>query len=270
MKNLWIWSTLIGIALCSMISSCKEDDDDSSSKPLTNLSYTMKYSEKVAFEGETDLKIENPFIASLKDGYINGNHIGTTTGSYKGKQTISIEVKPMYSYVDYPITDWGCSQATIKSKQPSVWKLQSNSNTTSLTYLQYSGSAVKYITIYTFNNGKLKTSGLLSPVNELTSLSNWLSQKYFMVSTSSSTIAVTGSDAYDPADSNTIVGISSETLSSTSYSLYSKYMYMTVFGPYTATKASNSIVDSPEYDSIIESLKSLGIQISESQIVNGQ
>ncbi len=262
MRNLCIWSTMMGLFMCSLLPSCKEDDDNGSKIELTKHSYTMKYKEKVAFEGKTDLKIEDTFIASFEDGNICGNHIGTVDGIYKGKDKISIEVKPLYEYVDYPITDWGSSLSTIKSKQPSKWKLQSTSNSNSLTYFLYSGTAVKYITIYMFENGKLKSSGLLSPVSEMTTLTNWLSQKYLLAPTSNSDIVVAGCDANDPSDAKTIVGISSETLSNTSYSLYSKYVYMTVFTPSSSTKGANSDYYVPENAQLIEALSSTGIQVS--------
>lgn len=215
---------LFFLFLSVLFISCSSSD--SKEDTLSKNSYAISVDEHVKLNGDKELKIDNQFVASFKDGELIGKHIGETTGVYNGIQSINISVKGTIKYVEYPVTEWGISANDVKNKHYGG-SLDDSSSEKSILYSITSGSRRKYEYLYSFDNGKLTACAFLAPYTDAEILASWLLEKYMMFPTNDDTIFSGGYDALTMDEATTIIAMTSHKMNTNNY--VSAYAYMTVF-----------------------------------------
>lgn len=239
MKKFFLWAFLpLALVACS-----SGDNEDGS---LKQSSYSVNYDESIAFDNPGSLAIENTFIASYADGMITGRHIGKTTAIYDGKQRLTISVNETIHYLDWPVTEWGTSQSTVKNLQKSG-VIDGKSDDETLFFTVKSGSKTKYLYGYNFKEGKLKASILIVPVNEVNTIVPWLHQKYFVALTGDDTVFSGGYDAYNVDEASTILAVTIGTLDTSKYA--TKYAYVLMF-----TSAEEINTRAATYENVLKAL----------------
>lgn len=239
MKKFFLWAVLPFVLM-----ACSSSDNEDGS--LKQSHYSVNYEESIAFDNPGSLAIENTFIASYADGMISGRHIGETEAIYDGKQRLTIIVNETIHYLDWPVTEWGASQSTVKDLQKSG-VIESDSDDENIFYAIKSGSKTKYLYGYTFKEGKLSASILFVPVSEVKTIVPWLMQKYYIALTGDDTIFSGGYDANNLDEATTILGVTMGTLDTSRYT--TKYAYALLF---TSADEINTRADS--FDNILKAL----------------
>lgn len=245
---------VLAVVLPTIFVSCSSDNDEDKGPSVSN-SYTIVYDGSVKFNDAENLKIENEFIALVKENSIKGMHVGETTADYKGKK-IKISVTPKYTYVDLPITKWGASNSTIKSLHK-VGTLDT-SNTTNLWYDVYEGGSVKYMYTYLFKNGQLYGCALTCPASESSSMIDWLMQSYIMVPSTDSDYIAIGMNGLTGGTADTYVSMLYKSLSSNVKRLYTNNWIQILFIPIlnsTSAKTRVLDLDLSQRQTIIEELQ---------------
>lgn len=233
MKKFFYLITLaVLVPYTAVLTSCSKEDEVK--KDNINTSYTLNYNESVTINSKKTIEVKNSFIASYDNGVLTGNHVGTTTATYDGNKTIAITVNGTMNYIEYPATNWGSSSINHKSGV-----LVDGSSSSNKMYNVSVNGYVKYIYMYNFDSAqRLTGSAVLVPVSDVYTLTDWLSQKYFLVPYSTGDIASMGLDAYKTEDATTILAIAAKTMTSSKFNIFTKYWYMIAFLPASSTRSA--------------------------------
>ena len=203
-KSLWSFLTLSLISICSFIMVSCGGGDDSSDIDIDTTPITLYVGSKSKVNKANSLKSENEFVALVdnQEKSIKGYHVGTTFVKVNEKYRIPVTVKGSYNTYDDLITEWGCSQANIKSKQKQG-TLSSKSSSDNLLYEKV-GKAD--IIGYSFENGKLASIIAFVSTTYLNNYTNYIAERYFMLpyEKDAKTYFI-GGDALTLDDSKTIV-----------------------------------------------------------------
>ncbi len=236
-----------------MVACSSSDDNDNS---LGKSHFTLNYKETEDIGGEGSLMIDNDFVASYENGKITGDHIGETDAIYDGSQKIKITVNGTSTYLNYPVTDWGISMSDVKNMHRGGSLKSEDSEI--LMYVINSGSRAKYIYVYSFENGKLESSGLCAPTTEVKNIVEWLSQKYTFSMTGDDDIFSAGMDAYSTNKATTIIGIGARSMSTSEF--VSSYAYLIVFVPANTSRGTTEDTDTEaEIDKLHQIVKRAGL-----------
>lgn len=174
-----IFSLMLLLATMFVFTACGGDDEPDNIK-LSKTTYSMYHEETQTIEGTnvTDIvwKSKNEFVAKVENGIITGQYVGkTTVESATNNLTFTVEVEPRYHTYEEPILDWGASMTSIKSKCGTPEK----EDATSLFY-KTSNTKAPYV-LYMFENGKLKTCGVVCKITIASQLSDFLLERYVPV-----------------------------------------------------------------------------------------
>lgn len=241
-----------------MTASCSNSGNDNR---LKQSDYTVNYGESIKIDGEGSVKIENTFIASFSNGEIKGNHVGQTTGVYDGEQQISINVLPKYTYIDYPVCEWGISASELKSKHKAG--VLADEDGKSVTYAINSGTKRKHSYTYVFSNNKLVYCFLIVPFTDAKVIVDWLGQKFNLGLTGDDTVFSGGFDANTTEEATTILGIASSTLNTKLYSYSLGYTLIFMDPLYNTSTTKAYEIDSFNIERLIKefNIENVGIDI---------
>lgn len=220
----------MALMLCALITtSCDKKKEEESKIDTSEINLKCKETMTLNNRGAS-FEIDDDFIASVSGSSITGCHIGKCVLKNEKGDVIQVNVTGNVNYIDAPCMSWGASMPNVRALQKSGTLLDESS--TSLLYGVYSGAKVKYLYMYTFEKGLLKSSAVVTPTSDVSTLANWLSERFFMLPISGSeSIAAGGYNASEPNKATTICAISAEVMSSAKYPLYSKYCYLVLFIP---------------------------------------
>ena len=197
----YLISNAIATLLLLTFTNCGNDEKEDPDTDVDSIVLYVNKTKELGITGDF-LTSDNSFVASVsKEGIVTGNHIGTTYINTK-KKRIPTTVMGMYHLYDDPVLEWGCSQSTVRSKQKQG--TLSNVTETALTY-KNAGSATAVG--YTFENGKLKSVGVILEPRYASSISEHLMERYFMVPYVSGDLMAMGYDTYDVENAKVSVGI---------------------------------------------------------------
>lgn len=158
--------------------ACDESSKDFQLSPSSvNLYYEDTQQVKVLSEtGSFEWSTANDFHATVNsNGLVTGGHVGSTiiTASLgKGKGTCSVTIKPKYYLYDTPYMEWGSSKSQVRNKLGTPTQEQGNV----LTYLVSEAKGI--IAIYMFTDEKLSSVGITLNVNNATTLTYYLVERY--------------------------------------------------------------------------------------------
>lgn len=182
-----IFSSVLILAAFVCVVSCSKNDDEIEKVTLDKTSITLYVDETSTLTYSGDQCIwssDEPLIASVKDGVVKGEHIGTTT-VYANDLACSVTVKPKYTSIFEPCIEWGVSQSVIQNYM-SGYTLRS-SDTRNLVY-EGKGYVVAYD--YIFESGKLSSCGFLTNLSYSSSLTDFLLERYVVLDVDQSTYTV--------------------------------------------------------------------------------
>ena len=94
-----------------------------------------------------------------------------------GKYKIPVTVFPLHYLYDDPVCKWGCNMNYVKSHQKQG-TINSKSDDSLLIYDNAGGTSLMG---YTFENGKLKSVIVLVSTNHMSSLIDYLTERYVIV-----------------------------------------------------------------------------------------
>ncbi len=246
--------TLLLAFLPLFLIACSSSDDDDNGLRKSN--YTLNYGQSVDIGADGNLVIDNDFVASYENGKIFGDHIGETDAIYEGSQKITITVNGTSTYLNYPVTDWGASKSTVKSNHKGGSLLSEDSE--DIMYTISSGSKVRYIYFYSFENGKLSSSGLAVPSTEASELVDWLSQKYSISMTGDDEIFTAGMDAYSSSKATTFVGIGARNMGGNTY--ITTYAYLLAFVPMSSSRGTTEDFNTDEMQAkMMKAIREVGL-----------
>lgn len=214
----------MAVTLVLGFSSCGSDDDDDNA--IDTSPVTLYAGDKTVIDGASTVESENEFVAYVnKDLSIEGFHVGETYVKANGKSRVKVTVKGKYKTYDDPVTEWGCSQSVVRSRQ-TQGTLSSRSDDESLIYMNPGhASAV----MYSFENGKLVSVGAVVSTAYTSEYAGYLSERYLMGETTyDGDTYFMGIDAMQLEDANTVVMMQ----------VYSASQLVTVYMP--ASRANNS------------------------------
>lgn len=148
---------VMAVGLSAVFTSCSSDDDNRQQnvdvKPISmyigdSHSITMNFTPKFIVSG-------NNFVATADNsGNVKGVHVGSTNISIDSRFTIPVEIKGKRKTYDDPITEWGCNQSYIKSKQKQGTLKEVNGT------LGYLNCGKADLVGYMFKNEKLAAVGV--------------------------------------------------------------------------------------------------------------
>ena len=213
MKKSWSLPTIMMAAMLSVgFASCGSDGDDNNAGGIDTSPISLYAGDKTTITGATDLESENEFVAyiSSKDNSIVGYHVGETKVRVNGTKIVPVTVKGKYNLYDAPITEWGCNQSFIKSRQKQG-TLSSKSNAEVLIYENAGKSSAM---AYMFDNGALKGVGVVISTIYASELGSYFGERFLLLPIKSEDETLYGIDGLDLATANTVVTVSVKSASS--------------------------------------------------------
>ena len=217
-----------------VFNSCNSDDEEDNFVLKENSVYiTNGGTTQIQFSGKLpSVKVANQFIATVNaQGLINAKHAGHTTATI-GSKVIDIHVKGTNSLIDDICYEWGKGRQYVLSNT-TFKDMELSSGTDYDTYmgLKTLGNTTNVIYGYLFakNQDKLETVKLLVHKNYLSSLTDFLKERFYMAKYTNvignMLVGAAGFDSDDPttATSGVTIGINPS---------YSNYYEVTII-PYT-------------------------------------
>ena len=188
------------VAIISLFVSCSKEKEEPDTD-VDNITLYVGKTKDLGINGDF-LSSDNSFIASVgNDGVVKGNHIGSTIINTR-KKRIPTTVIGMYHLYDDPVVEWGCSQSTVRAKQKQGTLVSATE--TGLTYKNAgSATAVGYV----FENGKLKSVGVVLEPKYASTIADHLMERYFMIPYVSGDLISMGYDSYDTDKAKVSVGV---------------------------------------------------------------
>lgn len=167
---------LLAACVCLSLSSCNKDEaEPEPTLDKTSITLYVDETSQLKYSGKECIwSSENSLIASVKDGLVKGEHVGSTI-IRANNLTCQVTVKPKYTGVYEPYIVWGASQSSVKSYMTGYTLKESSS-----TKLTYNGKGFVNAYQYTFENGKLKGSSILLPLSYSTTFLEFLAERYLI------------------------------------------------------------------------------------------
>lgn len=187
------------LAAMSLIASSCADDNEEANYPSE---IVLMVGEKINLNQGAES--ENPFVAFVENATLTGAHIGSTVLKI-GKFRIPVSVLGYYHLYDDPITDWGCSMATVKQRQKQGTLNAASSTSEQLVYTE--AGAAK-ILAYTFKNNKLVSINAAIQPSNASNIGKHLAERYVMTPYVTGELLLIGIDAYDEERATTAVSVS--------------------------------------------------------------
>lgn len=158
-KSYYFKSLLLSSAALSVLFvSCGSDGGEEEILTVSPTSVIMHYdeSQQLTASGQIDFwTSDNEFVATVSpSGLVSGNHVGVTSiKAAKGTKSVfsTVEIKPRYNVFDTPVTDFGATKATIKSREKHTF---SSERDNALLYI-FSEGTHPCLASYAFQNNKL-------------------------------------------------------------------------------------------------------------------
>ena len=206
MKKSWSLPTIFMAAMLSVgFASCGSDGDDNNAGGIDTSPISLYAGDKTTITGAKDLESENEFVAyiSSKDNSIVGYHVGETKVRVNGTKIVPVTVKGKYNLYDAPITEWGCNQSFIKSRQKQG-TLSSKSNAD---YLIYEKAGDTNQIVYMFKNGIL--DGVVVNISTVytSEIVSYLGERFFIFPYESDVFNISGIDGLTKETANTFVAL---------------------------------------------------------------
>lgn len=174
---------LLAFVAAMSVTSCT--DDEKSKVTLSKTSYTLYHSETAQIQGTNidacDWWSSNDFVATISDGVIKGQYVGSTWGNSSQGHSFTVDVKPKYNLYTEPYMKWGASQATIKSY------CGTPASSTSDGLIYESGNSNVPLYVYMFDNTGMYCCGVLVKVSAASTLADFLTERYLTYSVDMST-----------------------------------------------------------------------------------
>jgi hypothetical protein len=182
MKKFKFFELLMVMVLCAIgFAACSGDDDNSPS--ISTSPITVYVNEPANVDGATNLVSKNKFVATAKGDTVKGFHVGETTVT-EGSTTIPVTVRGRYHTYNDPVTDWGCSKSTVKSRQTqgtlSVEKTITGSNLIDYA-IGYKNAGSATVLMYAFKNDKLVCVLAYVDYTYMDSFVKYLAERYLFL-----------------------------------------------------------------------------------------
>lgn len=173
---------------------------------------------------------ENEFIATIEnDGVVSGEHVGETNVLINGEYNVPVEVKGKYNLIEDPITDWGCSASYIKENQKQGTLYSEDED-----MIIYTDCGDAEMLGYMMEDGKLRSVGFIISTSYSSEVTNFLTERFFMIPYDLGDYTLGGANAYNVDDATTFAYIQ---VSSVNY-------YTVLYVPKELdTKSSNLNID---------------------------
>lgn len=190
MKKLFFVAVIAAI----MMMSCSKNEDNRAS--LSKKSYTLYHSQTEIIQGTNvsalDWEVDNEFVATVSEGVITGQFVGTTSIKESAYQlSFNVEVLPKYNLYDEPCLDFGvATMETIRS----MYGTPASYDSESLIYNSNNKNAPYYI--YLFRNGRLYSSGVVVKLSAGSALADFLMERYLTVDVNMNTYTATFAHCY--------------------------------------------------------------------------
>ena len=181
MKKMNFWGFILACLMCVGLTACGGDDGDGGGTPsLDKTSLTLYVGESSILKysgGNCSWASDNSLIASVVDGVVTANHIGTTT-IHANNSTCSVTVKPKYTSYTEPYMGWGSTKSVVKS-QMSNYVLKKED----ATGLAYYGKGKVTGYVYLFESGTLTSCAMYVSLSYLYDITDFLLERYVVIST---------------------------------------------------------------------------------------
>lgn len=197
---------------------------------LSKKTYSLYQSQTEKIQGisidDVSWNPQNEYVATIEDGIITGEYVGTTTVTSTSKNlSFTVEVKPKYNLYDEPELNWGATMSAIQA----LYGEPISSTSNSLLYASDNTNAP--LVMYQFSEGKLSSSTVLVKTDYAETLAYFLSERYVTVSASNSTFIFC--HAYGTKENHTIDYVVAVGYQSSFNAI------MVVYSPYDETKSSD-------------------------------
>lgn len=183
-----------------MFSACSDDDDDKGYSDIT-----LKTGETYEIPGDdlSNWKSDEPLIATVENGVIKAVRVGETV-IRNNKKSFKVTVDASNNLYSEPCIEWGASVKDVKK----FMKGREPKEETS-TQLDYENIGIVGLYHYTFDNNKLKGSGVAIRTRYATTdeIAEYLSQRYVYIDSDKGLIYMVS------IDKKTFIGISVKSLS---------------------------------------------------------
>lgn len=150
MKKLLFFFTILS---CLAIVSCGGGDDDDEPKTTYN-NVTLACKTTHTIKGDATWTSSNKYIASVAGNVVTAERVGEATIS-SDKGSFKVTVTPTVSVFSEPYLEWGASKSTVKNFMRGATLYEETSD-----QLTYKGNGALMLTLYDFENGRLKGSGI--------------------------------------------------------------------------------------------------------------
>ena len=189
MKKLKNWGFVLMFVMGLSLTACGGDGGNGDSSPIPSLdksSITLYVGESSVLTysgGNCSWSSENPLIASVRDGIVKAEHVGTTT-IYANNVSCSVTVKPKHLSYTEPYMGFGSSMSAVK-RYMSGYTISKELSTG----ISYYGRGKVDQYIYGFENNALSMSIMQTSLVNGLGLSDFLIERYITID-------------YDKEDSN--------------------------------------------------------------------
>lgn len=144
--------TLFTILSCFILASCGGDDDEPDYK-YQDVVLNCKATYTIPNAGDAEWTSSNKFIASVTGNVVTAERVGEVIIS-SNKGNFKVTVNATSHVFNEPCIEWGAAKSTVKSFMKNATPYEETS-----TSLNYKGTGAQVLTLYTFENDKLKSSG---------------------------------------------------------------------------------------------------------------
>ena len=182
-----------------LFTSCSKDDDSNGGYYGDKRPIVINIGESKALNLAPNTYSKNPFIVSVNDKGIYGEHVGKTDIVTKGTP-ISVEVKGKYHTYPDPITNWGCNMSYIKNNYKSGVSWKEDDGT-----LVYENCGKSELVMYIFEYGKLYGVGAVVKSSYASEIGNYINERYFVLPYDLGEYTYGGSNAYSTDKASTFV-----------------------------------------------------------------
>jgi len=181
---------LASIAAVCLFASCSNEDNTPATLSSESLLLYVGESSKLTYSGETcTWRSENSLIASVdNEGRVNAKKVGTTN-IFANDLVCRVQVVSRYNNYVEPYTKWGSDASSINTYMTQrSYSLLTASNTS----IVYNGDTKVVGYVYTLDNLKLVSSGMVVKLTYSSSFLDYIADRYVAVSVE----RVSGGDAY--------------------------------------------------------------------------
>ena len=189
------------VALVSILmGSCSNSKDGEPTPQPTFKDVTLKAQQTYTINGGAAMtwQSEEPLVASVKDGVVTAERVGTTR-VYSGAKSFQVTVEPNYNTYREPCLQWGASMSKVKDFM-SGYTIKSENDKS----IYYEGRNKEALMGYTFENSALKAAGVFLQPYYAEELGKYLNERYIFLGYSNEIIV------FESIDKKTVIGIEAE------------------------------------------------------------